>query len=234
MCHSRWLTTANRILRLYISKECPDKHLITLVTYIVKVYAPIWFEIKSKPSCTDGSRYLFQMIRYTRYLSTNLKRIVDPVIQTNSYFGHPENLLIAMATDERPHIRQLALRRVLAARSSNNETDTEPRVFKVPLLNFEAQDFTEIISWSSNKRTEPPMFRSFPSNQLEENIRSSEMLQFQSFPCHTQAVERGIKLVTEACTAVCEPQRDGFIRARIGSRSAMKVFNTKSNFSLIK
>ena len=234
MCHSRWLTTANRILRLYISKECPDKHLITLVTYIVKVYAPIWFEIKSKPSCTDGSRHLFQMIHYTRYLSMNLKRIVNPVIQRNSYFGHPENLLIALATDERPHIRQLALRRVLAARSSNNETDTEPRVFKVPLLNFEAQDYTEIISWSSNKRTEPPMFRSFPPNQLEENIRSSEMLQFQSFPCHTQAVERGIKLVTEACTAVCEPQRDGFIRARIESRSAMKVFNTKSDFSLIK
>ena len=108
-----------------------------------------------------------------------------------------------MATDERPHIRQLALRRVLAARSSNNKTNTEPRVFKVPLLNFEAQDYTEIISWSSNKRTEPPVFRSFPPNQLEENIRSSEMLQFQSFPCHTQAVERGIKLVTEACTAVC-------------------------------
>ena len=43
-----------------------------------------------------------------------------------------------MATDERPHIRQLALRRVLAARSRYNQTDTEPRVFKVPLLNFEA------------------------------------------------------------------------------------------------
>src|SRR6218665_56562 len=36
MCHSRWLTTANRILRLYISKENPDKHLVTLANYIVK------------------------------------------------------------------------------------------------------------------------------------------------------------------------------------------------------
>src|SRR6218665_810821 len=48
MCHSRWLTMANRILRLYISKENPDRHLVTLINYIVKVYAPIFFEIKSK------------------------------------------------------------------------------------------------------------------------------------------------------------------------------------------
>ena len=40
MCHSRWLTTANWILQLYISKENPDKHLVTLVNCIVKVYAP--------------------------------------------------------------------------------------------------------------------------------------------------------------------------------------------------
>jgi len=123
VCHSQWLTTAIRILRLYIWKENPDKHLVTLVNYIVQVYAPIWFEIKSKPSCTGGSRHLFHMIQYSRYLSAELKRIVDPVVQRNSCCAHPEDLLIAMAADERPHIRRQALRRVLAARSSQNETD---------------------------------------------------------------------------------------------------------------
>ena len=48
-----------------------------------------------------------------------------------------------MATDERPHIRQLALRRGLAARSTKTETDTTLRVVKVSLLNFEAQEYTE-------------------------------------------------------------------------------------------
>jgi len=89
MCHSRWLTTANRILRLYIWEENPDKHLITLLnyTYIVKAYALIWFEIK--PSCTCVNRHLFHIIHHSRYMSTELKRIVDPVIQRNSYFAHP-------------------------------------------------------------------------------------------------------------------------------------------------
>jgi len=104
----------------------------------------------------------------------------------------------------------------------------------VPLLNFETQDYTELINWSSDKRADPPMFRSFQSTQLEENIHTSDMLQLKSFSCHTQAVERGIKLATEACAAVCEPQRDGFSRSRKASLSTMKVFNKKSDFSVIK
>ena len=34
-----------------------------------------------------------------------MKAIVDPVIQRNSYFVHPENLLLSMMTDDRPDIR---------------------------------------------------------------------------------------------------------------------------------
>jgi len=59
------------------------------------------------------------------------------------------------------------------------------------------------------------------------------MLQLNSFPCHTQAVERGIKLVTEACAAVCEPQHDGFICAQIASRSAMKVKIIKTHYKIL-
>src|SRR6218665_500307 len=39
--HSRWLTTANRILRLYVSDRKPSENLKTLVTYIIRVYAPM-------------------------------------------------------------------------------------------------------------------------------------------------------------------------------------------------
>ena len=44
----RWLTTANRILRLYISKTSPSNNLLILVNYIAKVYIPMWFKIKNK------------------------------------------------------------------------------------------------------------------------------------------------------------------------------------------
>jgi len=57
--HSRWLTTANRILRLYVSTDNPTENLVTLANYIVKVYAPVWFHIKSKSACSQGSRHLY-------------------------------------------------------------------------------------------------------------------------------------------------------------------------------
>ena len=37
-------------------------------------------------------------------------------------------------------------------------------------------------------------------------------MKISKFPCHTQAVERCVKLVTEASAAVCEKDRDGWIK----------------------
>ena len=48
MAHSRWLTTANYILRLYVSTVEPSPNLKMIVEYITKVYAPVWFTIKIK------------------------------------------------------------------------------------------------------------------------------------------------------------------------------------------
>ena len=115
--HSRWLTTANRVLRLYVATSEPSEQLKTLSTYIVRVYIPMWFCIKTKPSCKDGARHLWKTIYLSRYLSPELKRVIDPVLQRNSFFAHPENLILSMITDERIHIRQLGLRRILKARS---------------------------------------------------------------------------------------------------------------------
>ena len=70
------------------------KHLQALVTYVIKVYAPIWFHVKTQPLCSDGSRHLWRLIKYSRYLTPELREIVDPVIQKNGYFGHSENILL--------------------------------------------------------------------------------------------------------------------------------------------
>ena len=46
LSYSRWLTAANRLLRLYVSTKDPSAKLIIIVTYFV--YSPMWFVIKSK------------------------------------------------------------------------------------------------------------------------------------------------------------------------------------------
>ncbi|GBM03055.1 hypothetical protein AVEN_14565-1 [Araneus ventricosus] len=82
--HSRWLTTASRILRLYVSTRNPSYNLVILVTYIMNVYTPVWFSIKMKSSITEDSRHLWKIIKYSRYMQQDdLRQVVDEVLQRN-------------------------------------------------------------------------------------------------------------------------------------------------------
>ncbi|GBO10275.1 hypothetical protein AVEN_107066-1 [Araneus ventricosus] len=141
LSHARWLTTANRVLRLYVSSPAPS--------------------LKFK-----------QIIEY---LSQDLKDVVDGVICRNSFFAHPENILLCMLKDERPHIRELAARRIIKSRESSSNVKSV-RVFLRPKLNFEAADYTEIIV------------------RDKKNVNWD----FVHFPCHSHARQWRVKLVTEA------------------------------------
>ena len=69
--HSRWLTTAARILRMYISTATPSQNLCGLTRFIINVYIPVWFSIKTKPSCIHGSQHFYMMIKKSRYCLFN-------------------------------------------------------------------------------------------------------------------------------------------------------------------
>ena len=101
---------------LYVAMDQPFQQLKSIPTFIMSVYAPMWFAIKVNSCCKDGAKHIFRLISKSRYLSTDLKEIVDRVIQRNSFFAHQENILIAMITDDRELVRELGLRRILKAR----------------------------------------------------------------------------------------------------------------------
>lgn len=230
--HSRWLTIANRILRLYVSSVKPSKNLRTLTQFVVKVYAPVWFEIKSKPTCRHGTLHLWSLIYKSRIFDSAIKNIIDPVIQRNGYFAHQENILLAMITDGRQHIRELALRRVLKFKVNSTPALSEIRIFKVPTINFDAKDYTELIDWQIPNLTAPPLLKNLSCENLKDMIGNvPEIINILNFPCHSQAVERCVKLVTETSSSVCgDDARDGFIRTRIASRATLPKFDTKSDF----
>ena len=52
----------------------------------------------------------------SRYLPAVLRKVVNKVIQPNAFFGHQENILLAMISEEQPHIRELGVRRIQRAR----------------------------------------------------------------------------------------------------------------------
>lgn len=232
--HARWLTTANRILRLYVGTDEPSSELVLLSEFIVKVYSVGWFTIKMNPSCFDGSKNLWSIIKNSRYLPLDLRSVVDSVISRNAYFAHPENILIGMLADEREHIRALATKRIAKVRSERSSTST--RQFVIPDINFNADDYIDLIDWQKCELTEPPATVSLSRDQLSSlvNMKNNvKDLPCYKFPCNTQAVERSIKIVSEASQKVCGAERrEGYVRATLASRRKMNSFQTKSNYKL--
>src|ERR1051325_3364788 len=110
MAHSRWLTTDNRLLLLYVATSQPSQSLVTLAEYIIKVYAPLWFEINLSLSVIMV--LLIYGKQLSRFLPSTERDVVDKCIQQNGYYGHPENLLLNMMIDQRKHIRELAAERL--------------------------------------------------------------------------------------------------------------------------
>lgn len=236
LSHSRWLTTANRTLRLYLSEESPTPELQEIVVFILKSYMPMWFSIKTSKYFTEGPKLVYQSIQSSRYLPEDLRNIVDPVIERNGFFAHPEHLMLAMTQDNTKHIRDLGLRRILKARQLDQKRTTI-RTFMPPKLNFKAQDYSEIINWMDCDLSSPPLLKDISDDEIKSHIQSDSVpnwdITFKTFPVHTQAVERCVKLVTEASGKVCGAEsRDGFIRTTLLSRSTMPNFAHKSDFKV--
>lgn len=237
LSHARWLTMANRILRLYVSVEYPsDEHKI-VVHFILKSYMPVWFNIKKSKYLTDGPEHIFQTVKSSRFLPENLLQVIDPVIERNAYFAHPENLMLSMIVDKRTHIRELGLRRIIKARTSAPKRKSI-RAFHPPKLNFQATEYSELIDWTATTLSPPPLLRRISNEEIRAKILTGDTAaewRFDKFPCHTQAVERCIKLVTSASQKVVGFEaRDGLIRTTLQSRAAMPCFESKSAFKLPK
>ena len=84
--HSRWLTTACRLCRSWVSKHGIRKNskiyssLKTIVSYIVSVYVPLWFEVKCKPDIFNVPDHFLTAVRLVdKYCSPKVKQVVMPV-----------------------------------------------------------------------------------------------------------------------------------------------------------
>ena len=167
----------------------------------------------------------------SRYLSPEHKKIVDPVIHRNAYFAHPENRLLAMMTDHRPHIRELGLRRVMKARAA--DPSGQIRMFKVPAkLNFDVAEYFDMIDWAVCPISEPSIIKAMTDAELRDLITTevTPTFMFPKFPCHTQAVERHVKLVTEVAKDCVWTEIARWLHP-CTRRQLMPTFESKRDFS---
>ena len=75
LCHSRWLTLAIRLLALYTREKKPNETLKKPVSYIIKVYAFAWFEIKTSSKLHEAPKILFTISRLNQLPDEDVKKI---------------------------------------------------------------------------------------------------------------------------------------------------------------
>ena len=171
--HARWLTTANRFLRLWVSKhnfKGKDlKNLEMIVEFIVAVYYPMWFEAKIKHHLSNGPYLVLkQMNLINHYTKPAVKRIVLPYVNSSAWFAHPEHILLAMLASEDEEERHFAVRKIMQIRGEQDQGDNGIRTFKVPALNWSASKIGNLIDWDDTPVTESAVTAIMPS----ENIRA--------------------------------------------------------------
>lgn len=223
--HARWLTTANRILRLYISTEKPEEipYLRQIVHYIVCCYAPIFFAIRNEPNIASGAKHYFKMIELSRNLAPEVKVHVEKVVMENSAFAHWEHVLLSMLCDTDEQVKNRAIELIISSRNEANicvenklfikpkrvkldrEEKLNIRYFVVPKseVNFDAKHYSELVNFDAIL-FEPPLTRGI------EDI--SNFVSPKSVPCHTQDVERYVREVCLQSRRTCsEVARNGNI-----------------------
>ena len=215
MCHSRWLTTAARICRVYLSEENPTEKHQRLVSYIIFVYMPSWLNVHWHSNIRYASSHLLQEIkRVNDNCNEEEKNVVLPIIQVNGFAGTPEMVILCMLMSDDRNLREEAIMKIVELRKKS-----PPKLRKrlANKINFNATEINNICSLEDT--TEPPITMKL---SIEE-IQSYETHPFElNVPCHTQSVERNVKLTTECAGAVAGAQnQDGYAFNVIAARKAI-------------
>lgn len=134
-----------------------------------------------------------------------------------------------MLADEDQSIRRQAVDLILNVRESRQINNK--RKFLKPTINFDASTYCEL---SNIRGIDPPLTQSISNEELilcHGNSKNFVSENVRDIPCHTQAVERCIQLVSRVSSTVTgEDSRNKLICTTIASRAALPKANSKKDY----
>ena len=234
--HSRWLTTATRFLRIWCSKHgLRGKNLENLkdiVDYIMKVYIPNWFNTKIKHNWIQGPYHVLFQLQTFREIKLENQTTLKEHIQRSAWYSHSENILQSMLCSDQEEERWWGVNKIISLREAGEDSlgNNQPRSRRTPEINFEATSLKDLIDWEKENVHEPPLTCHLTTAELRHFYGTP--MQVPSWSTHTQAVERCVKMVTEACgTVYGEERRDGLIKSQQLKRQLMSKNSSKQDIT---
>uniref|UniRef100_UPI00358F4A34 uncharacterized protein n=1 Tax=Myxine glutinosa TaxID=7769 RepID=UPI00358F4A34 len=231
--HSRWLTTANRFCRIWVSKHGVKgktlNNLRLIVEYIVGMYYPCWFNIKVKHSWVEGPRHILFQLRLVRLQKQAVVDVVLPTIKCSAWYAFSEMIIQTLLCSDDREERRAGVQKIVDMRGGDDDTlgDLSVRPRKTPSINPSASSLLELIDWSDGVY-EPPLTCKLTTAEVKKFF--DKPMQVPQWPSHTQSIERCVKQVTEAAGRVnTHEKREGYIRGQEASRRLMSENESKQD-----
>ncbi|KAJ8387960.1 hypothetical protein AAFF_G00147510 [Aldrovandia affinis] len=181
--HSRWLTTANRLLRLWVSKHGLKgknlKNLQFIVEFIIGVYYPCWFNVKVKHSWIEGPRHILFQLDCLKSQRKEVLYLVMPTVRKSAWYAHSEAILQTLLCSKDQKERIEGVERILAIRGEGDPDtqlgDPSVRTRRTSDINCDASRIADLVSWSEGV-SEPPLtcFLSTSEEKSDGEIRAQE------------------------------------------------------------
>nr|XP_047125873.1 uncharacterized protein LOC124807716 isoform X2 [Hydra vulgaris] len=202
--HSRWLTTANRFCRLWVSIHFLTgknyRNLRFIIEFIVGVNFPCWFQIKVKHSWLDRPRHILFQLKQIRYQKKEVIEIVMKTIMRSAWFAFSECIIQTLLCSKDEEERKFGVQKVLEIRGVGDDNtqfgDNSVKIRKTPCINTDADNLTNLIEWKDSIY-EPLLTTSLTTHEVRKFFHKPMVV--PEWPCHSQSVERCVKQVTEAC-----------------------------------
>ena len=235
--HARWLTFCLTALIDYTRDAKPTKNKTKFIDYIQKVYVPAWFIIKTNPYLEHGAKNVFSLMQLVRTQPKDVQEVAKKSVQTNAFFAHSSNLLVAMLADEEEAIRRKAVNAIIKIRSGEikskvERTDSGLRIFRVPKLNWGARNYVNMIDWDLSTFSEPTVTKKLSDDDLRKAFAAP--LDLPKHPNNSQSVERAIRQVSEACHQVYgQESRHELVLSKQAAREERPAYETKKDYKRI-
>ena len=180
---------------------------------------------------TEGPRHILFQLQCLKSQSKEVVDLVRPTIKRSAWYAHSEAILQTLLCSNDQLERKKGVKIIQTIREKKkNDAKLEPfniRIRKTPDINFNATSIEGLISWSEEV-SEPPL-TCFLSNLELTNFNKVPM-KVPDWPCHSQSVERTVKMVTKASSKYfSHEKRDGGIRTQEATRRLMSRNDSKQD-----
>ena len=215
-----------------MSTDSPTEAQRRMTSFIIHVYVPTFLEIRQRNLLEEGSRHLLSLITRVKDTCTQDEvNLLTPHIQFNGYCAQYELVLVSLLASQDRVERQLALDIIKQQRGKEKNYKRKTiRKVKNPQVNMAARSLSQMVD-IHNAPSTPPILFHYSDQELAQFLQVP--YSSSNLPCTTTAVERGVKMTTEAATVVSGAwKQDEVTWNRVEARKRNKYRAKKADFQV--